>query len=318
MPIEKVINIAKQEIGYLEKASNESLYHKTANAGSKNYTKYWKDIYPKFQGEPWCACFVTWCFTQAFGQDNATKLLRHYPFTYCPTMANLFTLNANPKVGDIVLFYRNGEFVHTGIVISVEGDYFVTIEGNTSDAKKIIPNGGCVCMKGYYNSQLPGTKFCTPDWNLVKEKVNFTEKEIKFQGQIIASELNVREQPSTNSKVLAKHIYGDIVDVIAETSNGWYKVYYPQIGFGYISSKYVEKTLEEELTKEEFYRLLNNYLSNLAYEEPFEWSKNARLYCENANIIKGDEKGNKKYRAYLTREELAVILYNLFGKRERV
>ena len=26
-----------------------------------------------------------------------------------------------------------------------------------------------MCAKGYYNSNLPGTKFCTPDWDLVEE-----------------------------------------------------------------------------------------------------------------------------------------------------
>ena len=38
--IEKVILIAKNEIGYLEKKSNSQLDSKTANAGSNNYTKY--------------------------------------------------------------------------------------------------------------------------------------------------------------------------------------------------------------------------------------------------------------------------------------
>lgn len=81
----------------------------------------------------------------------AKKLLRHYPYVYCPTMASLFTLNANPKKGDIVIFYRNGTFKHTGIVTSVSGDYFTTIEGNTSGGSTIIANGGGVCRKGYYN-----------------------------------------------------------------------------------------------------------------------------------------------------------------------
>ena len=35
---EKVILIAKNEIGYLEKKSNSQLDDKTANAGSGNYT----------------------------------------------------------------------------------------------------------------------------------------------------------------------------------------------------------------------------------------------------------------------------------------
>ena len=82
-PIEKVLNIAKQEIGYLEKANKNNLYHKTANAGSKNFTKYWAEVYPEFQGEPWCACFVTWVLDQAFGKSTTKELLKHYPFVYC-------------------------------------------------------------------------------------------------------------------------------------------------------------------------------------------------------------------------------------------
>ena len=174
---EKVINIATSELGYLEKRSNSNLDSKTANAGSGNYTKYWRDIKPDYQGQPWCACFVTWCFVQAFGKDKATALLKHYPYVYCPTMANLFTLNANPKIGDIVIFKRNGTFVHTGIVISVNGDYFQTIEGNTSGGSAIIANGGGVCKKGYYNSKLPGTKFCRPNYDLIKEDLTMAQYE---------------------------------------------------------------------------------------------------------------------------------------------
>lgn len=172
--IDKLIQIANAEVGYLEKSSNSQLDSKTANAGTANYTKYWRDIKPEYQGQPWCACFVTWCFVNAFGKNNAQKLLKHYPYVYCPTMANLFTLNANPKVGDIVIFKHNGTFTHTGIVTSVNGDYFTTIEGNTNGGSTIIANGGGVCRKSYYNSNLPGTKFCTPDWSIVEESEDLT------------------------------------------------------------------------------------------------------------------------------------------------
>ena len=172
--IEKLISVAREELGYLEKASNNNLYNKTANAGYKNFTKYWQDIKPSWQGQPWCAIFVTWCFEKAFGKENARKLLKHYPYTYCPTMANLFTLNANPKVGDIVIFKYNGEFAHTGIVVGVMGDYFETIEGNTNNGSTIVPNGGSVCKKSYYNSKLPGTKFCTPNWSLINNAPSST------------------------------------------------------------------------------------------------------------------------------------------------
>ena len=166
--INALIKIAEGEMGYLEKKSNSQLDSKTANAGSANYTKYWRDVYPSYQAQPWCAAFVSWCFEKAFGLETAKKLLKHWPYTYCPTLGDLFTKNANPKVGDIVIFFRGGEFAHTGIVTAVSGDRFETIEGNTSGASGIVDNGGGVCKKSYYNSQLPGTKFCTPDYSIVK------------------------------------------------------------------------------------------------------------------------------------------------------
>ena len=165
--INAMIATATAEIGYLEKASNSQLESKTANAGNGNYTKYWRDVYPQFNGLAWCACFVTWVFMKTFGKEVATKLLKHYPYTYCPTLGDLFTKYSNPQVGDIVIFWRNGEFAHTGIVIEVNGDLFTTIEGNTSDGSTIISNGGAVCKKSYYNSNLPGTKFCRPDYSIV-------------------------------------------------------------------------------------------------------------------------------------------------------
>lgn len=56
----KVIEIAKQELGYHEKASNSNLDSKTANSGNKNYQKYSRDLYNagyyngNKQGYAWC------------------------------------------------------------------------------------------------------------------------------------------------------------------------------------------------------------------------------------------------------------------------
>ena len=169
--IEKVILIAKNEEGYLEKKSNSQLDSKTANAGSANYTKYWRDVLPEWNGSYWCAVFIAWCFMKAFGLEKAKKLLKHWPYVYCPDMQKYFKLNANPKVGDIVIFWnaKKQEFVHTGLVTAVIGDRFYTIEGNTSGASDVVPNGGGVCAKSYLNSQMPGTKFCTPDYSIVSD-----------------------------------------------------------------------------------------------------------------------------------------------------
>jgi hypothetical protein len=241
--INSVINIAKNEIGYLEKASNSDLDSKTANAGENNYTKYWRDIKPDYQGQPWCACFVTWCFVQAFGQTNAKKLLKHYPYVYCPTMADLFTLNANPQIGDIVIFYRNGEFAHTGLVIAVDGDEFETIEGNTSGGSTIIANGGGVCQKSYKNSDLPGTKFCTPDYSLVTsttttatKTTNSTSKKTT-RAYIAQVKKNTKCYTASNtnspSKLFPSLKKGAVVEIMkyTETDSAGLKWYFARIPY---------------------------------------------------------------------------------------
>ena len=50
--IDKLIQTADNEVGYLEKSSNSQLDDKTANAGMNNYTKYWRDIKNEYQVPP--------------------------------------------------------------------------------------------------------------------------------------------------------------------------------------------------------------------------------------------------------------------------
>lgn len=173
--INALIATAQAEIGYMEKKSNAQLDEKTANVGDGNYTKYWRDLKPSWNGSAWCAVWVSWCMYKTFGLETAKKLLKHendFPYVYCPTLGARFIKYANPQRGDIVIFYRNGTFAHTGIVTKVEGDKFYTIEGNTSNGSTIIANGGEVCSKHYNNSNLPGTKFCRPDYSIVKSIMN--------------------------------------------------------------------------------------------------------------------------------------------------
>lgn len=190
--IDRVISIAENEIGYVEKNTSIHIDSKTEGGGNGNYTKYWRDIKPEYQGQPWCAVFVTWCFVKAFGKAMATKLLKHYPYVYCPTMIKVFDTHTSPKRGNIVVFKRGGEFVHTGIVTSVNGDYFTTIEGNTSGFKAIVANGGAVCQKGYYLSSLSGTVFCTPDYSIVEgDELTMTQyEELNKKIEQIADSLN--------------------------------------------------------------------------------------------------------------------------------
>ena len=260
--VEKIIEVAKGELGYLEKRSNSQLDSKTGNAGYNNYTKYWRDIDnwcgKNYQGQPYCAGFVTWCFTKALGKDRAKELLRHYPYVYCPTMKGLFKLYANPQVGDIVIFYRNGVFAHTGFVIAVDGDKFTTIEGNTSGASTIVANGGGVCQKTYYNSKLPGTKFCRPNYSstaitsdsnliVVADDMHTT----KWKGYVNIgknAKLAVRLQPNVSAKECSFSglKQGTEVGVCYEQGD-WYLIKYDG-KFGYVQKQYIGKTKISEVS----------------------------------------------------------------------
>lgn len=154
---DQVIAVAMAEDGYLEKASNAMLDNKTANKGYNNYTKYWRDIYPSFQGQPWCGVYVVWLFVVTYGYENAKRLLCGGTNSFETShSAKLFQkqgrLDRNPQAGDQVFFSRDGSIdgiYHTGLVTKVDRDYVYTNEGNTSQLSGIRDNGGGVWNKKY-------------------------------------------------------------------------------------------------------------------------------------------------------------------------
>lgn len=157
MSIAKLIKIATDEIGYLEKKSAKDLDSKTKNAGRGNYTKYWRDLKPAYQGQPWCQAFVNWCFYRAYGLSTARKLLCVSSFDYyTPTCADAFKEAGQwysaPKVGDVVYFKNSTRIHHVGLVVAVTTDAITTIEGNTSPQasdESVVANGGGVWSRVY-------------------------------------------------------------------------------------------------------------------------------------------------------------------------
>lgn len=146
---------AEAEIGYIEKASASNLDSKTGNKGTANYTKYARDInnlgLMGCQAQPWCATFQFWLEVQEFGLDTA---LKHFHMTKSSYVGyNVFSTrnefpsskrSSKPKVGALVVFTHS----HIGRVVSVSGNTFQTIEGNTSPAT-YDRNGGMVAKKSY-------------------------------------------------------------------------------------------------------------------------------------------------------------------------
>lgn len=157
-----VIDLAEQEVGYLEKASNANLDDKTANAGSGNYTKYARDLYNagyyngNKNGYAWCDVFVDWLFYKAFGKEVGQKIQCQtgdlgagckFSAQYYKKQGRLFK---TPKAGDQIFFANSGEDpYHTGLVTNVVSNKVYTIEGNTSSSSGVVANGGCVSKKCY-------------------------------------------------------------------------------------------------------------------------------------------------------------------------
>lgn len=173
--VNKVIQIAKSEVGYLEKslsaykADPSVIYRKKDGAGHDNVTKYGVEmhkIYPEVMDlhAAYCDCFVDWCFMQAYGVANARKLLRGDFDDYTVASADLYkkagAWYSTPERGDQIFFRNSSRICHTGIVVDVvkASNTVVTIEGNTSDGTEVISNGGAVCQKYYSmaNSRIAG------------------------------------------------------------------------------------------------------------------------------------------------------------------
>lgn len=162
--IEKLIQVAKAEIGYCEKskkAYNDDpsvLDEKTKGAGVDNITKYGRDMVkwvgsPYTQGAAWCDSWCDWVFITAFGKDEAKRLLGGWS-AYTPTSAQYYKdkkqwYTSNPQPGDQIFFKNETRICHTGIVYKVDNAKVYTIEGNTSGKAGVVANGGMVAEKSY-------------------------------------------------------------------------------------------------------------------------------------------------------------------------
>lgn len=186
--VDKVLTIALDEVGYIEKKSSANLDSKMLNAGSKNYTKYARDLdnikdfyNGKKNGYAWCSVFVAWCFNKAVGTDRARELLCYpkkslgagcsYAMNYYKKQNKFFT---SPKKGDQI-FFKQG---HTGLVYDVDNSKVYTVEGNTTKSAWVVANGGEVCKKSYSLKSSSIVGYGRPDYkddsNTSTEKV--TEK----------------------------------------------------------------------------------------------------------------------------------------------
>lgn len=135
-----VLDIARAEVGTTEWP-----------AGS-NRVRYWADLKPEWQGQPWCGAFVAWCWGKA-GVDLVRQLGNGV--YYCPSIvawAKQIGAWRTDKAegGDLVLYsFGRAEAQHVGIAWPDPAtSTYRAIEGNTSpDSAGSQDNGGGVHVR---------------------------------------------------------------------------------------------------------------------------------------------------------------------------
>ena len=242
---QKVIDIARAEVGYLEKASKSNLDDKTANAGNKNYTKYARDLDAvsfyngNKQGVAWCDVFVDWCFYKAFGLEDMQKLTFQkkgksnagagckYSRNYYKNKGRLFD---DPQPGDQIFFYDAAlsGIAHTGLVVKVDKTYVHTIEGNTSSESGVVANGGCVREKKYKLNYNRIAGYGRPDYGAqATESASGTKDEDgKKYVTITGDKVNLRAGDSAAYAKITTVSKGAKFEHVATAHNGWHAIRY--------------------------------------------------------------------------------------------
>lgn len=144
-------------------------------------------------------------------------------------------------------------------------------------------------------------------YELVNEEFKWNESKVDYIGTVSVKGdvLNIRKQPRVGASIIGKHADGDTVTICAQTDNGWYRVEYPTIGTGYISSAYVSvsdrKTPQSEVKPEV-----------IKDNTPDAWAAEAVNNAVKNGILYGDDTGNYKLHSECTRQEMLVFLYRFY------
>jgi hypothetical protein len=144
---EQTLALARAEIGYVEGGG--------PHGNDGNITKYWADLAPGFQGQPWCAAFYQWLLVKA----GVPLVSRSF---YVPSIeadykraGRLFPVDQGQPGDQLIYAIGAG---HTGILVSIDhvAKTVTAIEGNTSSGTAgSQDNGGGVYLR-------------TRPWSLVK------------------------------------------------------------------------------------------------------------------------------------------------------
>lgn len=189
--VEKIIEIAIGEIGYIEKTDNNNLDQKDSlnndKDGINNWTKYSRDYYlsmnkKSIQTHEWCSLFIWWCGYKAglvekgiFPEAGTEGLLSAKGF------AEKFTKVDKPQRGDIVYY----NFGHVGLVVDVDKEFIYTVEGNTG--------------KGSGDAEGP---YYFTFGDKVNKKYTTIDKEGKEEEKDVGAVVQYKKKKRTNNKIV--------------------------------------------------------------------------------------------------------------------
>lgn len=155
---DKLVDWCRSQIGY----------HEGYDGSNKYADGQWDTKLYGFSAlqVPWCDVFVDAAYISCFGFTDATAMTYQQPSGYaaCSLSADAYKRNGafytRPEIGDQIFFFSGGGINHTGIVIEVNGENIVCVEGNYSDS---------VCRTQYkYNDKMIAG-YGRPNWAVVAE-----------------------------------------------------------------------------------------------------------------------------------------------------
>nr|WP_303223750.1 glycoside hydrolase family 25 protein [uncultured Blautia sp.] len=242
---------------YLEKKSNAYLDDFTRNAGSKNYTKFARDVnnwgQPGCQGQPWCAVYQFWKLVKIFGLARAQQIMGG-GFYNCRSVTRHAkqkgTWHSTPKKGALVVF-RNG--AHIGSITKYDDIYIYTNEGNTSSTPGVVANGGSCRNKKYKRTDPAIDGYVWIDYGTASDQRStetaiHLDKTPKWVGMVNTAELNVRSWAGTEYPrikkypLLAQHNLVDVCNTIkADDGTAWYYVRIVNKYYGFVAARYITK-----------------------------------------------------------------------------
>lgn len=123
--IRSVLQLAQSQIGYHEGKSASGRWNNVQKYSDQVAGLGWSD------GQPWCATFANWCFTQA-GVVVPAGAVTASCATGVAAYKKAKRFTAYPVIGAQV-FYGTGGGKHTGIVKAYDDTYVWAVEGNTND-----------------------------------------------------------------------------------------------------------------------------------------------------------------------------------------